>query len=133
MADDRIKYFAPANEILKEIKSFDNLIINYSSEVLKLSGDNALKQVSIYNKQTKKIENLDVEGLFVTLGRMPDLSWLEVDIKTNKNGYIIVDKNCKTSQSGIFACGDITSRNLKQIVTACSDGAIAASYIISKE
>jgi len=74
-----------------------------------------------------------VSGLFVTLGRQPDLSWLEVDIKTNKDGYVLVDKNCQTSHKRIFACGDITSRKLKQIVTACSDGAIASSYIISKE
>jgi len=44
---------------------------------------------------------------------------------------VLADKNCQTSHKGIFACGDITSRNLKQIVTACSDGAIASSYIIS--
>jgi thioredoxin reductase len=71
-----------------------------------------------------------VSGLFVSLGRNPDLSWVEVDIKTNKKGYVLVDKNCQTSLKGIFACGDITARELKQIVTACSDGAIAASYII---
>ena len=119
-------------KVLQEIKNLNNLKIKYSCEVLNLIGDNTLQQIVLYNAQDKQTEKLDVAGLFVSLGRQPDLSWLEVDIKTNKNGYVIVDKNCQTSHKGIFACGDITSRELKQIVTACSDGAVASSYIIAK-
>ena len=116
--------------VLQQVKDVKNLIIQYSSEVLNLVGDTALQEVVVLNKSTHKQTNLHVTGLFVSLGRNPDLSWVEVDIKTNKNGYVLVDKNCQTSLKGIFACGDITARELKQIVTACSDGAIAASYII---
>lgn len=119
----------PAN-VLQQVKSIKNLTIQYSSEVLNLVGDMALQEIVVLNKSTHKQTNLQVAGLFVSLGRNPDLSWVEVDIKTNKNGYVLVDKNCQTSLKGIFACGDITARELKQIVTACSDGAIAASYII---
>ena len=119
----------PANT-LQQVKDIKNLKIQYSSEVLSLVGDVALHKVVVLNKSTNKQTDLFVSGLFVSLGRNPDLSWVEVDIKTNKKGYVLVDKNCQTSLKGIFACGDITSRELKQIVTACSDGAIAASYII---
>ena len=118
--------------ILQEIKDLKNLKIKYSCEVTSLVGDATLQEISLYNKQAKRVENLKVSGLFVSLGRTPDLSWLEIDVKTNTNGYVLVDKNCQTSHKGIFACGDITSRKLKQIVTACSDGAIASSYIIAK-
>lgn len=118
--------------ILAEIKDLKNVTIKYNCEVLNLLGENTLQQIVLYDKQGKTSNNLEVSGLFVTLGRQPDLSWLEIDIKTNKNGYVLVDKNCQTSHKGIFACGDITSRKLKQIVTACSDGAIASSYIIQK-
>jgi len=119
-------------KILQEVKGLNNLTIKYSCEVLKLNGETTLQGVTMLNKHSKATEDLDISGLFVSLGRNPDLSWLEVDIKTNKNGYVLVDKNCQTNHKGIFACGDITSRKLKQIVTACSDGAIAASYIIAK-
>ena len=119
----------PAN-ILQQVKNIKNLKIHYFSEVLSLVGDIALCEIVVLNKSTSKQTNLQVSGLFISLGRNPDLSWVEVDIKTNKKGYVLVDKNCQTSLKGIFACGDITSRELKQIVTACSDGAIAASYII---
>lgn len=119
------------NQILQQIKDLNNVHIKYSCEVVNLVGDGTLQEVVVYNKQNNKTENLKISGLFVSLGRQPDLSWLEVDVKINKNGYVLTDKNCQTSHKGIFACGDITSRELKQIVTACSDGAIASSYIIS--
>lgn len=118
------------NNIVQEIKGLKNLQIKYSCEVLNLVGDSTLQEIVVYNKHNKTTTSLSVSGLFVSLGRQPDLSWLEMDIKTNKNGYVLVDKNCQTNLKGIFACGDITSRELKQIVTACSDGAIASSYII---
>ena len=121
-----------SNQIKQEINNLNKLKIKYSSEILELQGENALQKICLYDKINKTISYLETSGLFVTLGREPDLSWLNIDIKTNKNGYILVDKNCQTSHKRIFACGDITSRKLKQIVTACSDGAIASSYIISK-
>ncbi|MBO5910265.1 MAG: FAD-dependent oxidoreductase, partial [Clostridia bacterium] len=123
---------ALSSSVLKEISGLSKLKIKYSCEVLNLEGDNVLRQVVLYDKIKNTNLTLQVEGLFITLGREPDLSWLNIDIKTNKNGYVMVDKNCQTSHKGVFACGDITSRKLKQIVTACSDGAIAASYIIAK-
>jgi len=118
--------------LLNEVTKLKNVKMYYSCDVIKLSGETHLQEIVLYNKQDKKTTNLNVSGLFVTLGRQPDLSWLEVDIKTNKDGYVLVDKNCQTSHKGIFACGDITSRKLKQIVTACSDGAIASNYIIQR-
>ena len=117
-------------DIFQQVKTIENLKIQYSTEVLNLVGDTALQEVVVLNKSTQKQSNIHIKGLFVSLGRNPDLSWVEVDVKTNKKGYLLVDKNCQTSLKGIFACGDITARELKQIVTACSDGAIAASYIV---
>ena len=120
-----------SNNILQEIKHLHNVEIKYSCEVLNLVGDSALQEVVIYHKKLNTTQTIKANALFVSLGRNPDLSWLEVDVKVNKNGYVLVDKNCQTNHKGIFACGDITSRELKQIVTACSDGAIASTYIIT--
>lgn len=95
-------------------------------------GDITLQGIKIYNTKTFQNSTITADGAFISLGRMPELSWLEIDLKKNKDGYLLTNKNCQTSHKGIFACGDITARELKQIVTACSDGAIASSYIISK-
>ena len=118
--------------LLQEVKNLINLEIKYSCEILNLVGQNVLQEVVLYDTINKRNNNLSVSGLFVSLGRQPDLSWLEIDVKVNKHGYILVNKNCQTNHKGLFACGDVTSRELKQIVTACSDGAIAASYVIAK-
>lgn len=119
-------------QLAQEIKNMKNVEVRPKTEILEIGGLTTLNQLTIHNKHTNLTEKLDVDGLFVALGRKPDLSWLEVDVKLNKNGYVLVNKDCQTSHKSIFACGDITARKLKQIVTACSDGAIAASYIIAK-
>lgn len=119
-------------KLMDEIKSLSNLEILYNCDITQLVGEGMLEQIELYDKTIKQNKKLPITGLFVALGRRPDLSWLEINIKTNKNGYIIVDKNCRTSHNNIYGCGDITSRKLKQIVTACSDGAIAATHIISQ-
>lgn len=70
-----------------------------------------------------------VDGLFINVGYEPSISILKsLDIEMDKN-YIIVDKNMETSVSGIYACGDIIKKDLYQLVTAVSDGAIAANHI----
>lgn len=119
------------NKMIDEINGLDKLEVIYSSQISELVGTDILQSINIYDKVNKKDFNLEVDGLFVSLGRQPDTSWLNIDVKKDKEGYIIVDKNCQTNYKGIFACGDITSRKLKQIVTACSDGAIAGSYIVN--
>jgi len=57
---------------------------------------------------------------------VPDLSWLNINVK-KQSGYIVVDENMHTSVKNVYACGDITNHQLKQIVTACAQGAIAGN------
>ncbi len=129
----KIYWIVPNKEIkeINQLSELANLEVIKSSEIVDLIGEDVVSGVKIYDKAKNKTFSIEVEGLFVQMGRHPDTSWLNVDIKKDKNGYLVVNKNCQTSCKGIFACGDIVSRNLKQIVVACSDGAIASSYIIS--
>lgn len=120
------------SQMLKEIAN-PRLQIMFGSQVLNLNGKDRLESVTCFDAKTKKSFNLSVDGLFVELGRQPDLEWLKVEIKKDKKGFVLVDKNCQTSHKGIFACGDIISRELKQIITACSDGAIASNYICKRQ
>ena len=71
-----------------------------------------------------------IDGLFVAIGHIPNLNFLDFKIKLDKNGYVIVDKEMKTSERNVFACGDIVSKHFKQILTACADGAIAGNSCI---
>ena len=79
------------------------------------------------NKETKQTQTLIVDGLFVCIGRGPDTDIIEDDIKKDASGYIVTDEYMRTNIEGVFAIGDIRNTPLRQIVTACSDGAIAAT------
>ncbi len=93
----------------------------FNSEVTELIGRDKLKAVKLKNKKVLKMD-----GLFIEIGAIPknELA-LQLGLKL-ENGYIAVDKNQETSVKGIFAAGDITNNPLKQIITAASEGAIAA-------
>ena len=68
--------------------------------------------------------------MFVAIGHLPNLDFLDLDLKIDKHGYIIVDKYMQTNVNNVFACGDIVSKHFKQVVTACSDGAIAGNSCV---
>ncbi|MFK5883598.1 MAG: FAD-dependent oxidoreductase, partial [Candidatus Izemoplasma sp.] len=95
-------------------------------EVLSFNGDPTLTSVSIKNTKDGKEEELTVDGAFIFIGHVPETSLTDgLDI-TDKWGYIETDKYMETSLPGIFAIGDVIVKELRQIITASSDGAIAA-------
>lgn len=71
---------------------------------------------------------LDLDGLFVSIGRKPATEMLPPSIALDNNGYIIADETTKTSVDGVFAVGDVRTKVLRQIVTAVSDGAVAIHH-----
>jgi thioredoxin reductase (NADPH) len=98
----------------------------YDSAVDEIFGQATVDGVKAKNLKTGEKSNLDVKGVFVFIGWNPNLSFLGDQIETSADGYIVVDKEMATSKEGVFACGDCCKKNLKQIVTACGDGATAA-------
>lgn len=104
-----------------DIKVFSNVTIN------NLMGDDILTGMDITIDKKKQIINID--GLFVALGKETDLS-LYKDKVTIKNNFIVSDENMHTNIEGVFVSGDVRYKNLRQIVTACADGAIAGTEAI---
>ncbi len=104
----------------QKIKQFFGFVIE------KLEGEDKLKSIVIKNIKTNEKLIIDVDGLFVAIGRVPQTEIIQ-GVKLDEFGYIEVDKDMKTNLEGIFACGDITSKTLRQISTAVGDGAIAGT------
>lgn len=104
-------------------KSIEMLL---NSQVIKLEGTEKLTGITIENFVTKKIKKIEVDGLFIAIGRKPDTDLLQGKIELDKNGYIIANEKMETSAPGVFAAGDVRQKQVRQIVTACGDGAIAA-------
>lgn len=106
----------------------ENVEVLFNTEVTKLIGKEKLEEIETTTKK------LIIDGLFIEIGSVPQKTFLEkTNVVVDQGGYIQVDKDQKTNIYGIYAAGDATtSTELKQIITACSQGAIAA-YNIYKE
>ncbi len=120
-----------ANKLdFEKVKSLKNVEIITNTTVKELQGENQLQTVVInQNKTTKKLE---IAGLFVAVGYEPDLSFVDINIKKDKFGYVLVDENKQTSVKYLYACGDIISKKFKQIITAAADGAMAGNSCVGE-
>jgi thioredoxin reductase (NADPH) len=116
-----------AAKILQE-RAFSNKKIDFTwgSIVSGISGDNKVTAVRIRNLKTEKEIDLPCEGVFIFVGYKPNTDFVKGLIELDENGYIVADDNCNTSKKGVFACGDCRKKLLRQVVTACGDGALAA-------
>ncbi len=115
--------------VVEKIKGKNNIEIIYNSNVSKLIGDERLNSIEIsYLDGSKK--DISVSGLFVAIGKIPENENFKDIIKVDDNGYIIAGEDCHTNIDGIFVAGDNRTKMLRQLVTATSDGAIAATEAI---
>ncbi len=111
----------------------DNIKPLWNSQVVSINGENMVESVTLTGDTSKDI---DVDGAFVAVGTVPTSELVKGKIKLNEYGYIVADEKMRTNIEGVFAAGDIVDKPLRQIITAASDGAIAAysaqEYILSK-
>lgn len=116
-----------ATKILQE-RVFANKKINFAwdSVVTKILGNEKVEGILIQNKKTGKEKEISCQGAFVFVGNVPNSKFLNELIKLDQKGYILTDDNMMTSQEGIYACGDVRKKLLRQVVTACGEGATAA-------
>lgn len=87
-----------------------------------------LSAVEVKNLSTDEVSELPVDGLFVAVGNVPSTN-LFPELAT-ENGYILTDETMATNVPGVYAAGDVRKKSLRQIVTACADGAIAADEVV---
>jgi len=121
--------FRGDNSVVDKIKGKTNIDIIYNSNVTKIIGDERLNAIEISNLDGSKKE-INVSGLFVAIGKIPENDIFKDIIEIDENGYILASENCHTNIDGIFVAGDNRTKLLRQLVTATSDGAIAATEAI---
>ena len=98
----------------------------YDSVVKSINGTNKVESVTVENVKTGEKYDLPCDAVFIFTGMIPQTSLVEM-LPKDEGGYIITDENMETAVPGLFAAGDIRSKSFRQIVTAVSDGAIAAN------
>ena len=105
-----------------------NVEFIWDSEVTELLHDDKLTGLRIHNKRTGKGSVLSVDGVFVSVGRVPASELFRGVLETDEAGYIAADESTRTNVPGVFAVGDIRTKAVRQVVTAAADGAVAAHY-----
>ena len=107
-----------------------------NSAVEEIVGKDKLEKIVVKNLVDGSLKELEVDGLFIAIGRKPDTEMVFEKLNLDKNVYIITDEKMQTSVPGVYACGDVRAKQLRQIVTAVNDGAIASvnanEYILNE-
>ncbi|MDO4785327.1 MAG: thioredoxin-disulfide reductase [Fretibacterium sp.] len=98
----------------------------WNSVVERIEGDGVVENLVLKNVKTGELSDLKVAGVFMFVGQTPDDDCVRGLVKAEKGGWILVNEHMETSVEGIFAAGDVCSKHLRQVITAASDGAIAA-------
>ena len=109
------------------LKTAENIVFKWNSEVKELLSDQKLTGVKIRNKLTGEEETLSCDGIFITIGRTPETELFRGQIDLDEAGFIVADETTKTNIPGVYAAGDVRTKPLRQVVTAAADGATAAT------
>lgn len=116
-----------------EIEKNPKIEIVFETNVMEAIGGNKLEKVKL-DKKYKGVSELSLEGLFIEAGHNPSLKFADaLNLEMDEQGYIKIQKDCATNVPGIFAAGDITngSDGFRQVITAASEGAIAARAVFN--
>ncbi|MDD3235403.1 MAG: thioredoxin-disulfide reductase [Candidatus Cloacimonetes bacterium] len=116
-----------AQKIIQE-RAFKNPKMEFiwDTVVQEIRGEGKVKELEIFNRKSSVISHLPIDGVFIYVGILPNNELLESRIELDSAGFVITDENMHTNVQGIFAAGDIRHTVLRQVVTATSDGAVAA-------
>ncbi len=110
--------------------------IHYNSVVADILGNDKIESVVLRNTLDNQETKLEVDGVFVAIGQIPSGNDIAKDVVRDDYGYIIAGEDMKTNIQGVFVAGDVRQKKIRQVITACSDGAIAAEmaneYILNE-
>lgn len=109
---------------LAQSRAFANekLHIMYDTVVDEIVGEDKVTQLKLRNKKTDETSTLDVNGVFIFVGYLPNASFLPAELEVDAQGYIITDEEMATNVPGVFAVGDVRQKKLRQVTTAVGDG-----------
>ena len=116
-----------ADEVLqKRLYSLPNVTVLKNVQTKEITGNEKVTGVTYINRETSEEVHLDVEGVFILIGLVPNTEWLPNDVEKTAMGEIIVDSRGATNIPGVFAAGDCTDSAYKQIIISMGSGATAA-------
>lgn len=123
-----------AKTVSDQLKNFATIETVFETELVEAGGEQALSYAVFQNNADGKQWRYDAPqgetfGIFVFAGYVPNTKWIADCVARSEQGYLITDIDQQTNVSGVFAAGDVCVKNLRQVVTAVSDGAVAATSL----
>lgn len=116
-----------AKSLQETMKKIDNIIPLWNCVVNSINGQDQVESVTIVNKEKKIEHDLKVSGIFIAVGIRPESGFIKGFLDTDPAGSIIAGEDGRTSKPYIYAAGDVRTKEFRQIITACSDGANAVN------
>ena len=116
-----------ADSVLQErLHSLPNVTVITNAQTKEIHGNDTVNGISYINRETNEEHHIELEGVFVQIGLVPNTDWLEGSVERTSRGEIIVDNHGATNIPGVFAAGDCTNSAYKQIIISMGSGATAA-------
>ena len=106
----------------------ENVEFIWNSAIAQFHHDGKMQGVQVKNLQSGEVSEIECDGVFVSIGRVPASNLVKGLLELDENGYIVAGENTRTSVAGVYAVGDVRTKQVRQIVTAVADGAVAAHY-----
>ena len=118
--------FRGEEQIVSRLREKENVEFILSATVREIIGDTVVERLILNSKKTGKEFKLEVSGVFIAVGQIPQNEIFADTVKLDGNGFILAAEDCVTSHPGIFAAGDCRTKEVRQLTTAAADGAVAA-------
>ena len=114
---------------LDPLQQAENVEFVWDSQVQELLYGDMLTGVQVRHKKTGELREIPCDGLFVAVGHVPNTELYQGQVELDQAGYVLADETTRTNLPGVFAVGDLRKKPLRQVITAASDGAVAAHFI----
>lgn len=121
--------FRGAKVLQEKVAATSNIEVIWDSEVVSIQGNEKVESVTIYNKKKQEQSVCAVSGVFIAVGILPNTEMFQGQVALDEGGYIKAGEDCVTATAGVFAAGDLRTKQLRQVITAAADGANAITSV----
>lgn len=125
----RREEFRGAKILQEQVQRTENIEVVWNSEVKAVRGESQVEEIAVHNNIEGTDTVLTVQGVFIAVGIRPDSAAVKDIVQLEEQGYVKAAEDTATSEPGIFAAGDIRTKQLRQVITAAADGANAITSV----
>lgn len=115
--------FRASRHLQEQVKETENIEILYDSQVRSILGQEKVEEIEVWNEKAQQAQRLSIDGIFIAVGLTPNSQVFTDFVKLDEQGYVVAGENGLTDCPGVFAAGDVRTKELRQVITAAADGA----------